>query len=164
MRDALSGSDPFATQLTTLRRLAGQNPIITSILTPIESLSAAGVPTSASLFADLPTAIDGIVATTRTPREGDWVDRVVQRLQSFVRVRRVDGKGAGTEAQIARTEMAARRGDLAGAVSQIAKLRGAAAIAAKDWVVAAQARIVLNKSITSLNTATRSLLTAGAKP
>ncbi|MEC7491095.1 MAG: uroporphyrinogen-III synthase [Pseudomonadota bacterium] len=164
LRDALSGSDPFARQLTKLRHLAGQNPIIVSILTPIESLSAAGVPTSASLFADLPTAIDGIVATTRTPREGDWVDRVVQRLQSFVRVRRVDGKGVGTEAQIARTEMAARRGDLAGAVRQIAKLRGAAAIAAKDWVVAAQARIVLNKSITSLNTATRSLLTAGAEP
>ena len=63
-------------------------------------------------------------------------------MQGFINVRRVDGKGNGPDAIIARAERAAERGDLESTVSEISKLSGPAAAAAKSWLKDARTRLM----------------------
>ena len=151
LRDALSRAAPFEAEIATLKKLAADKQAVAAAIAPVESLAATGVPSRAAVLSRLSGAVDAVVSSTRVPDGGDWVDRTVSKLQGFVSVRRVDGKGDGADAVLARAEAAAKRGDLAVTVAEMSKLDGKAAGAAKAWLTDAKARLAAESARAALN-------------
>ena len=114
-------------------------------------MAAAGIPSRAAVLSQLSGNVKAIIAATRSPDDGDWIDRAVSGLRGFVKVRRVDGKGSGRDAILARAEAAAKRGDLAVATAEMEKLDGSAAETAKHWLQDARARLAAEAARAALN-------------
>lgn len=159
LRDALAKAAPFPAEIAALKRLGGANPDIAAAIARIEPFAARGVPNRSSLFADLPATVAAVVETARAPAKTGWLDRATAKLTGFVTIRRIDGKGEGTDAVLARAEIAAKRGDLAAAVNHISNLTGSAAKAASPWLSSAQARLAAEDASAALD---RIVLTAFA--
>ena len=151
LRDALGRGIPFAAEIGTLMRLGRGNPAIVATLAKIEPMAAKGVPSEVALLASLPSAIEAAVTAIRVPENGGWMDRTKSKLRGFVRVRRIDGKGTGTDAVLARAEIAARQGDLAAVVNELSMLNGVAARAAASWLAAARSRLEADAAGASLS-------------
>ena len=151
LRDALTRAAPFEAEIATLKKLAADNDAVAAAISPVEPLASMGVPSRATVLSRMSSAVDAVVAATRTPDGGDWMDRTVSKLQGFVTVRRVDGKGGGADAILARAETAAKRGDLAVAVAEMLKLDGKAAEAAQPWLQDARARLAADSARAALN-------------
>jgi uroporphyrinogen-III synthase len=151
LRDALGRGIPFAAEIGTLMRLGRGNPAIVATLAKIEPMAAKGVPSEVALLASLPSAIEAAVTAIRAPENGGWMDRTKSKLRGFVRVRRIDGKGTGTDAVLARAEIAARQGDLAAVVKELSMLNGVAARAAASWLAAARSRLEADAAGASLS-------------
>lgn len=160
LRDAVAQAAPFADEIAALKRLGGSNPDITQAISRIEPFAAKGVPTRSTLFADLPATVDAVLEAARKPAQTGWIGRLTGKLTGFVTVRRIDGKGDGPDALVARAEMQARRGNLAAAVKELATLTGPAATAAAPWLAAARSRLTAEQTSTTLDTI---VLTAFAK-
>lgn len=160
LRDALSRPAPFAAEVATLRKVAGDEPEIKEAIDPVLPYAERGIPTQAGLFARLPQTVDAAVRASRPQEDGDILGRVVSKFRDFVTVRRVDGKGAAAEDRIARAEMAAGRDDLAQAVEELSGLDGPAAEAVAPWVGDARARLAAESASAALS---RALLTGVAQ-
>jgi uroporphyrinogen-III synthase len=141
LRDAVARARPFADEIAALKRLGGSNPDIAQAVSRIEPFAARGVPTRSTLFAELPATVGAVLDAARAPAETGWIGRVTSKLTGFVTVRRIDGKGEGADAVVARAEIQARRGDLAAAVKELTALTGPAAKAAAPWIADAQSRL-----------------------
>ena len=48
-------------------------------------MAAAGIPSHAAVLSRLSGNVDAIVAATRNPDDGDWIDRAVSGLRGFVK-------------------------------------------------------------------------------
>lgn len=164
LRDALSRSDPFGAEIATLKRVSGANPAIAAALSGIESFANRGVPRRSTLFADLPATVAAVLDATRAPAKTGWIDRAAAKLTGFVKIRRIDGKGDGTDAVLARAEIAAKRGDLAGAAKQISTLTDSAATAAMPWLSSARARLAAEQASAALDRIVLTAVAKGAKP
>lgn len=151
LRDALGRGIPFAAEIGTLMRLGRGNPAIVATLAKIEPMAAKGVPSEVALLASLPSAIEAAVTAIRVPENGGWMDRTKSKLRGFVRVRRIDGKGTGTDAVLARAEIAARQGDLAAVVNELSRLNGEAAKTVASWLAAARLRLDADAAGVTLN-------------
>ena len=151
LRDALSRTAPFGAEIATLKRLAGDNPSVAAAIAPVEIHAAAGVPSRATLLARLPAVVESVVDAIRAPDDGDWIDRTMSKLRGFVSVRRVDGRGGGLDAVLARAEAAAKRGDLSAAAEEIGKLEREAAAVSRSWLDAARARLAADAARAALN-------------
>ena len=151
LRDALGRGIPFAAEIGTLMRLGRGNPAIVATLAKIEPMAAKGVPSEVALLASLPSAIEAAVTAIRVPENGGWMDRTKSKLRGFVRVRRIDGKGTGTDAVLARAEIAARQGDLAAVVNELSRLNGEAAKSVTSWLAAARSRLDADAAGVTLN-------------
>jgi len=160
LRDAVAQATPFTDEIAAFKRLGGSNPDIAQAISRIEPFAAKGVPTRNALFADLPATVGAVLDAARTPAKTGWVGRVTAKLTGFVTVRRIDGKGDGPDALIARAEMQAKRGDLAAAVKELSALTGPAAAAAAPWLNAARSRLTTEQASATLDTI---VLTAFAK-
>lgn len=151
LRDALFNAAPFATEIAALKDVAGEAPAVVAALGSIEPLAATGIATRNDLFARLSDTITAAVTADRQPKNDSWIDRTVGKLTGFVTVRRVDGKGTGTDAILARAEMAARRGDLTTTVKEISALSGPGAKAVDGWLKAAKARLAADRARNDLD-------------
>lgn len=162
LRDALARAAPFPAEVTTLKRLGSANPDIATALSRIESFAAKGVASRSTLFANLPAAVDEVLEAARTPTKTGWIDRAAAKLTGFVTIRRIDGKGDGADAILARAEIAARRGDLAAAVKEMSTLTGPAAMAAEPWLSAAKARLAAEAASADLDKIVLTVFAKGA--
>lgn len=151
LRDALAGNAPFTTEIQALKDTAGEAPAVAGALGPIEPLASSGVATRNDLFAGLPATVAAVVAADRRPKNDGWIDRSIAKLTSFVTVRRIDGKGSGADAIVARAEIAARRGDLAAAVAELSALTGPGEAAAVDWLKSAGNRLAADRARQALD-------------
>ncbi|MEC8087005.1 MAG: uroporphyrinogen-III synthase [Pseudomonadota bacterium] len=142
LSDALTRSGPFVAELATLKNVSGNNAEIVALIKPIAELAGQGIPSQAALIFRFTSLVDAMVSATSIVNGDDWIQRTKSRLQGFINVRRVDGKGNGPDAIIARAERAAERGDLELIVSEISKLSGPAAATAKLWLKDARARLI----------------------
>lgn len=159
LRDALESNAPFAIEIQALKDTAGEAPAVAKALGAIAPLASAGIATRSDLFARLPAAVAAVVAADRRPKNDGWIDRSIAKLTSFVTIRRIDGQGAGADAIVARAEKAARRGDLAAAVSEMSALTGPGAAAAADWLKTAGNRLAADRARAALD---KIILTGGA--
>ena len=123
-----------------------------SEVTALEGPAKAGVPTEDELAEEFPALVQKILGAERDADKGaGWWGDLVSGAQSVVTVRRTDAtEGDTTDAVLARTEEQLKDGDLAGAVSAIGALKGAAASAAAPWVTQANERIETDRLVRQL--------------
>jgi uroporphyrinogen-III synthase len=150
LREALSRPSPFAAELATLEKVAGDAPALPALVAPLRAHAGKGIPTRSELFVRLPDVVDAAVAAARPTPEPGYAGRIAAKLRDFVSVRRIDGKGSDAEARIARAERAAGRGDLAAAVAELAALQGGAADAVAAWLGDARARLAADDAAAAL--------------
>jgi len=107
----------------------------------LEPFARAGVPAAAVLARQFSALAPALQAAGAPPPEG-VLGRLQMNAEKLVRIRRVDeAPGSDAAAIVARSEAKAARGDLAGAVSELAQLPPNARAPAEAWIKSAQARI-----------------------
>lgn len=155
---AIARGAPFTAELATLERSLAGNPAALSSLAPLAPWSSRGVATVARLQSLLEARIPAILRAARPPVDdsGPWLKRnwarSWERLQALVVIRRVgeDVPGIAPDAIIARAEAILAKDDVAGAVTELAALEGAAAAAAKDWLAQARARLAADAALAAI--------------
>ena len=134
---AVERGDAFAAELAAAKAL-GADP---KLLAALEPFARAGVPAAAVLARQFAALAPALQAAGAPPPEG-VLGRLQMNAEKLVRIRRVDeAPGSDAAAIVARSEAKAARGDLAGAVSELAQLPPNARAPAEAWIKSAQARI-----------------------
>jgi len=163
LRDALTGSAPFATELKTLQNLAKARDDLASTagaLGPLTDFAETGVPGLVALKAAFPAVARGVVAAEQAGAGDDWLAGVRRRLFSLITVRPLGAvAGESASALVARAEALLAQDDLAGAAAELAKLGGPPAAAAADWLTQARARVAAQAALVQLNAAVSARLT-----
>lgn len=137
LREAAMGEDPFEAERAALARLWRDAPG----LADMQPLARSGVPALPTLREDFP-ARDIVAASGETRR--------------FFGLFELRPAGTGADSTInlvAQGETRLERGDLSGAVEALARLEGASADAASDWLEAARARLALDNALARLRAA-----------
>ena len=152
LREAIAGPRPFATELAAVERLAGGDADIVGAIAPLVPLAADGVPSRVLLFDRFSDVVRAVAAAVPEPiAAGDWWEQAVTELRNLVRIRRVDGRGGGVHAILARAEAQVRRGDLASVVLELSGLEGRPAAAARRWLDEARARLAVESAAADLD-------------
>jgi hypothetical protein len=129
--------DAFAAELAPAKAL-GADP---KLLAALEPFARSGVPAAATLARQFSALAPALQAAGAPPPEG-VLGRLQLNAEKLVRIRRVDeAPGSDATAVVARSEAKASRGDLAGAVAELAELAPNARAPAEAWIKSAQARI-----------------------
>ena len=141
----------FKHDSASLKSLSNGRPSILKALAPIEAFSGRGVQTKSDLLGQLPAIIKGLFDKPQLSNEKGLVDRAISQLKQVVTIRRVDGKGTGLEAVVARAESLSVKKDLAGVVAQLTTLQGISSPTVDAWISAARERLAVDTAIIQLN-------------
>jgi uroporphyrinogen-III synthase len=167
IRAALASSAPFDTPVAVIRAAATGDKLLEVPLATLESHAKTGIASRTVLAQQLAALPDHLSDPTPVAADAGFWDRVTGRLGSLVRIRRVDdrpGNAAtpeGPDRRIADAQADLAVGDLAGAVKAIEALTDKAALAAKPWLTAAEARLDCEQAAAALETELLRRLSAG---
>lgn len=141
LRTALAGASPFATELRSVRALAGEEARIVGALDGIAGRAEKGIATRTMLRENFAGVAVAVVRAARLPEEPKWYDKALHQITSLATVRRTDRTdGATPAALVARAEGRLAANDLAGAIAALDILEGQAGAAARTWLAEARAR------------------------
>jgi hypothetical protein len=135
---AVERGAPFAAELAAVKALAGDAKPIAAL----EPFAATGVPAGAALARELLALVPALEAASGAPpRDRGFFDRLAANAGKLVRIRPLD-EPAGTDvaAIVMRIEVKAVRGDVAGALAELAQLPPDVRAPAEPWIAKAQAR------------------------
>ena len=139
LRMAVERGAPFAAELAAAKLLAPDP----ALLAPLDALAGTGVPAPGALAQSLSALAPAMLKAAGPPsREGSVLERLEQSAGRLVRIRPVEevpGDDPGTV--VARAEVKATRGDLAGAVSELERLPADVQAPAAGWIKTAKTRI-----------------------
>ncbi len=154
---AAAEGQPFTAELAALKSAA---PAVD--VSPFEPYAGKGLPTVASLAAQLNTIDSAVREGADFDRGGDWLDRMWRGFGRLVTVHE-DGLAEGMEPEdhLARAEYHAGRGDLSNAYAEMDQLSGSARGAAVLWLKEAGARLALDAALGQL---TQTILADLARP
>jgi hypothetical protein len=131
---AVERGNAFPAELAAVKALGADAKLVAAL----EPFAQSGIPSAAALarqLSELAPSLQGPEA-----REG-VLARLQVNAEKLVRIRRVDEPaGSDAAAIVARAEAKASRGDIAGAVSELAQLPPDARAPAEAWIKSAQAR------------------------
>ncbi len=136
---AVERGDSFAAELKAAQSQGAD----AKALAPLEDFAATGVPRADALARELSGLEPALLqAAGGAPAEGGFLEKLQANAQRLVRVRPVE-EVAGEEpsAVIARAEIKAERGDVAGALMEIETLPAPIRAPAQGWIGKAQARV-----------------------
>ena len=154
-RAAQSGT-AFTNELAAVKLLN----VDPAMVAPISPYAARGVPPVSDLIA----AYDGVARDAlRAARasQGDWWSRLWANIAGLFLVRRTgEVVGNSNDAILARAGVEVHTGNLPAAVAELGRLKGPAAAAIADWRRQAQARVDLDRLISSLTTTLIATLSA----
>ena len=139
LRIAVERGIPFTAELQAAKQLA-ENP---SALAALEASAATGVPTPAALAQNLSRLAPAMLEAASAPRrDAGVIERLQASAERLVRIRPVE-EASGDEPSIvvARAELKATRGDIAGALADLERLPEPVRAPAAGWIAAAKARI-----------------------
>lgn len=167
--NAIAGSRPFSTELTSVEALGRNRPGWAAALQPLEVPAKTGLPGTAVLAQrftdDVAPAI--LRAQANAPSSQQSLGQaMLTRLRALVIIRRVDGaRSAGddpTDRAVGEAQAALNKSDLAGAVKALGALNGAAADAAQPWLKDAEQRLDAEQTIAKLSRDLAGDIAAGA--
>ena len=133
LRTAAERGDPFAQEFAAAKMLVPDP----ALLAPLEPYAATGVPRPVVLARELSQLANPILAAagSNTARDSGILDRLQQNAERLVRIRPIgEGPGDDPTTIVARAEVKATHGDIAGALAEIAHLPEAARAPAQDWI------------------------------
>jgi hypothetical protein len=165
--NAISSSRPFSAELASVEALGRGRPDWAQSLRPLGDTAKTGLPSTAMLAARFSDEVAPAILRADAAPAGaasNIGQAVLAKLRSLVVIRRTDGAGGGTPAQqaVAAADSALQKGDLAGAVSALKPLTGAAADAAAPWLAEAQQRLAAEQIVARLSQQVSADLAAGA--
>lgn len=165
LRRAIDAGQPFPAELAAARSFAGDDAKIKAALDVLEPHAQNGVATRGSLAAEFPIVADRVLGTAAPREEGGWKQAVLDRLDALIKVRPVGAavEGETAQAKVARAEALASRGDLQGAIGELAALEGPPAAAAKPWIDRVKARLAALQALAALEAQATQNLAAKAK-
>lgn len=162
LRQALSGSGSFQSELALVEGLAAGDADLTGALAPLSAHAGSGIAALPGLQASFGEMAAKVVAAGRGGEEGDWVGKTLQKVSEIVTVRPVGlVEGDDPGAVLARAEVKLEAGDLAAAVAELDALTGAAAEGAAAWRQEATARLDAEKALSLLATRAATLVGLG---
>jgi hypothetical protein len=135
---AAERGEPFPGEFAALQAL-GADP---TALAAVEPFAASGIPSAAALCGELLAFLPSLNRNAGAPTREDGVfARLASGAESLVRIRPIgDVKGDDAAAILARVEMRAEKSDVAGALTELAKLPDEARAPAQAWIAKARAR------------------------
>ena len=153
LREALITGRPFSSELETTKALSERVLDITLNDAAFMTYATRGIPSVSELqnqFGEI--AAQAVRAAAIPDGTSGWLRQSLDRLLSIITVRRVSGDVAGNSATaiVARAESRLDSGDIAGAITELGALAGAAAEAANPWLSFARARVAANQEITTI--------------
>ena len=139
LRTAVERGIPFTAELQAARQLA-ENP---SALAALEASAATGVPSPAALAQNLSKLAPAMLEAASAPRrEAGVMERLQASAERLVRIRPVEeASGDEPSTMVARAELKATRGDIAGALADLERLPEPVRAPAAGWIAAAKARL-----------------------
>ena len=151
LRQALSGSGPYADDLTLVVELGAGEPALGAALDTLAARADSGVPARSVLRARFALVARDAIQADRDSAAEDWLDKTVARLGRLVSVRRTgEVAGDATDAVLARAETRLAEDDLGAAVVELGALLGAAGAAAAEWLGDAEARLGVERALAEL--------------
>lgn len=138
LRAAVAQGRPYATELATITSLVPDP----GDLGPLPAYAEKGIPTVAELTRSFAASRDRALAAASPPPSGSFLDRLLASASSLIKIKRVDEAATGDapSAVLARAEALLDKGDLGGALKQLATLQGAPRDAFTAWLDDANAR------------------------
>jgi hypothetical protein len=135
---AVERGDPFAAELEAARQHAAD----AKALAPLEGFAASGVPVAAALARELASLEPALrQAAGAPPPEGGILEKLQANAERLVRIRPVEEvAGDDPSTTIARAQIKAERGDVAGALTELGTLAERVRAPAQAWIARAQAR------------------------
>jgi hypothetical protein len=134
----LERGDPFAAELDAAQRLAPDP----KALAPLAGFAASGLPSAAALareLASLEPALQKVAGAP--PPEGGFMEKLKANAERLVRIRPLEEvAGDDPPTVIARAQIKAGRGDVAGALAELGALPANVRAPAQAWIAKAQAR------------------------
>ena len=138
LRAAAERGDPFTQELATAKALAPD----AAVLAPLEPFAASGVPRGVMLARELSQVAPQMLAVAGPVRESGILDRLQQNAERLVRIRPInEGAGDDPGTVVARAEVKATHGDIAGALAEIARLPEAIRAPAQGWIRKAEMQV-----------------------
>jgi hypothetical protein len=138
LRAAAERGDPFAQELAAAKALVPD----AAMLAPLEPYAATGVPRPVTLARELSQVAPAMLNAAGPAREGGIIDRLQQNAERLVRIRPIsEGTGDEPATIVARAELKAAHGDIAGALAEVSRLPEAARAPAQGWTRKAEMQI-----------------------
>jgi hypothetical protein len=138
LKAAVERGTPYAAELAAIRPLIKDD----AALAALDKFATTGAPTSARLGAELAAIIPTLAkAAAPQPRDGSLLERLQANATRLVKVRPIDAP-AGDDADtiVQRIEAKTQRADIAGALTELAKLPPPLRAPADAWIDRAKAR------------------------
>jgi hypothetical protein len=139
LRNAVEHGDPFTAELAIVKPLAPD----ANAIALLEPFAASGVPGNVALGQELVTIVRPLLrASDQAPADAGFLDRLQANAQKLVRVRPVDEEPRGDDrvAILFRAEQRASQGNVAAAMTELAKLPADARAPMQAWIAMAEAR------------------------
>ncbi|MEJ0074159.1 MAG: hypothetical protein WDO17_01710 [Alphaproteobacteria bacterium] len=139
LRGAVERGEPFAQELAAAKPLVPD----AAALNALEPFAAGGVPRTPALARELSQLTGPMLsAAGAAPREGGILDRIQQNAERLVRIRPInETPGDDAATVVARADVKAAHGDLAGALAELGALPPAVRAPAEGWIKKAQAQM-----------------------
>lgn len=139
LRAAVDDGRPYAAELATLAQLSPGAGDLGGLL----DYEDTGIPTLRELTASFDDARSVALATDAPAGDASIIDRLFSSAESLVKIRRIDERAEGNEADavLARAEAKLDQGALDEAVQEVEALQGAPREAFAKWLDAAKARL-----------------------
>lgn len=143
-------STGFEAELGALRATAPADPEVSAALETL-GRHAGGAPSLAVLRGRFPKIASAAVNASVVGSGEGVIGQALTRMASLVTIRRIDSAdGDGLDAHLVQAESALAAGDLTAAVAAVQKLDGGPAKVAAPWLVDAEARVVVDAAVRTL--------------
>jgi len=138
LRNAVMNGAPFAAEFAQAKSVGADK----KTLAALAPFAASGVPASAALARELHALVPAMLkAAGGEAPQGSFLERLQANASKLVRITPVTAPpGDDPSAVLARVEIAAAHADIAGALSDLARLPDAARAPAQGWIDKARAR------------------------
>ncbi len=139
LRTALERGAPYAEPLAILDSLRDGDAELDAAVARLRATSETGAATGAALELSFGALVPDLLAASRSRSSDDLVDRLADRINDIVSIRRTgaDVAGDSVEARIARAELLLAGRDVAAAVAELDGVSGAAGDLLAPWMARA---------------------------